>query len=207
MPTLPITGGARPAARTAPAPVPDETERAVAALLTSLGVDLTDVSLAETPRRVAAAYRELLAPHEFVPTTFPNDSGTDELVLVRSIPFASLCEHHLLPFSGVAHVGYVPGDRVIGLSKVARTVQACARGFQIQERLTAAVADRLVEVLDPLGAGAVIEAEHTCMSVRGVRAVGAWTSTSALRGLLRTDPARRAEFLARCEGRTGAGWR
>ncbi|MBD3003826.1 GTP cyclohydrolase I FolE [Streptomyces sp. 5-10] len=193
----------------ASAVVADPTERAVAALLTSLGIDLANESLADTPRRVAAAYRELLSPHEFKATSFPNEDGSDELVLVRSIPFHSLCEHHLLPFFGVAHVGYVPGDRVLGLSKLARVVQACARGLQIQERLTSSVADWFVDELAPLGAGVVVQAQHTCMSIRGVKAIGSSTTTSATRGVLRDDPARRAEFMQRAEGfgHTAAGWR
>ncbi|QRV32490.1 GTP cyclohydrolase I FolE (plasmid) [Streptomyces californicus] len=190
-----------------PAVGPDPAEEAVTALLTALGVDLGEESLADTPRRVAAAYRELLEPHEFTATTFPNEDGCDELVLVRSIPFQSLCCHHLLPFFGVAHVGYVPGKRVLGLSKLARVVQASARGLQIQERITTRIADWLTEELDPLGAGAVVEAQHTCMSVRGVKAVGAWTTTSAVRGVLREDPHRREEFMRRTESGGGVGWR
>ncbi|WP_080640753.1 GTP cyclohydrolase I FolE [Salinispora arenicola] len=183
----------------------DPAEEAVAALLTNLGVSLDRESVADTPRRVAATYRELLSPYEFQTTTFPNEDGCDELVLVRSIPFHSLCEHHLLPFFGVAHVGYVPGERVLGLSKLARVVQACARGLQIQERLTNRVADWFVEEIAPLGAGAVVHAQHTCMSVRGVKAMGSWTTTSATRGVLRDDPEHRAEFLRRTEG-TLTGW-
>ncbi|WP_049564139.1 GTP cyclohydrolase I FolE [Streptomyces sp. SBT349] len=188
---------------------PDPTEQAVTALLTSLGVDLSGESLADTPRRVAAAYRELLEPHEFTATTFPNEDGCDELVLVRAIPFHSLCEHHLLPFFGVAHVGYVPGKRVLGLSKLARVVQASARGLQVQERMTTRIADWLAGELEPLGAGAVIEAQHTCMSIRGIKAIGSWTTTSALRGVLREDPHRREEFMRRTEnaGGNGTGWR
>ncbi|MFK8850080.1 GTP cyclohydrolase I FolE [Streptomyces sp. Ac-502] len=186
----------------------DPAEEAVAALLVSLGVSLDSESLADTPRRVAAAYRELLSPHEFKATTFPNEDGCDELVLVRSIPFHSLCEHHLLPFFGVAHVGYIPGSRVLGLSKLARVVQARARGLQIQERLTNQVADWFVDELAPQGAGVVVQAQHTCMSIRGVRAIGSWTTTSATRGVLRDDPARRAEFMQRAEGsgQAPAGW-
>jgi GTP cyclohydrolase I len=171
-------------------------ERAVAELLAAFGQDLSDEQLAATPRRVVAGYAELLTPPPFTPTTFPNDEGYDELVLVRAIPFASLCQHHLLPFTGVAHVGYLPGDRILGLSKLARAVELFARRLQVQERLTAQVADWLQAHLAPKGVGVVLEAEHLCMSVRGVQAAGARTVTSALHGLLRSDPRSRQEFFA-----------
>ena len=129
-------------------------------------------------------------------TTFDNGSGYDELVLVRDIPVRSLCEHHMLPFSGVAHVGYLPADRILGLSKLARTVEFFARRVQTQERLTSQVADHLHDRLAPRGVGVVIEAEHSCMSLRGVCAPGTTTTTSALVGTLREDPSSRAEFLA-----------
>ena len=174
---------------------PKLAERAVADLLRSLGADPRDPHLAETPRRVASAYAELLTPEGFEPTTFPNDEGYDELVLVRNIPFRSLCEHHLLPFHGTAHVGYVPGDRLIGLSKLARVVDLFARDFQVQERLTTQVADWLETHLSPLGAGVVLEAEHLCMTLRGARSVGSSTRTSALRGSLREDHRGREEFF------------
>ncbi|MFD6517044.1 GTP cyclohydrolase I FolE [Rhodococcus sp. NPDC060176] len=186
----------------------DPAEQAVTALLTSLGVDLSGESLADTPRRVVAAYREMLEPHEFKATTFPNESGSDDLILVRAIPFHSLCEHHLLPFFGVAHVGYVPGERVLGLSKLARVVQASARGLQIQERMTTRIVEQMTDELAPLGVGAVVEAQHTCMAIRGIRAIGSWTTTCTLRGVLRSDQQRRDEFLRRTEN-TGNGnaWR
>jgi GTP cyclohydrolase I len=171
-------------------------ERAVADLLRALGQDPDDVHLAETPRRVAAAYAELLTPQPFNLTTFPNDEGYDELVVARDLPFHSLCQHHLLPFKGVAHVGYLPGDRILGLSKLARVVELFARGLQVQERLTKQVADWLQQQLQPKGVGVVLEAEHLCMSLRGVRASGSLTVTSALHGLLRDDPRSRSEFLA-----------
>ena len=171
-------------------------EQAARELLAALGADLDDEGLADTPRRVAAAYAELLTPLPFTPTTFPNDDGYDELVVARSIPFSSLCRHHLLPFSGVAHVGYLPGERIIGLSKLARVVELFARDLQTQERLTAQVAGWLQERLEPRGAGVVVDAEHLCMSIRGVQAPGVRTVTSALRGRVRDDPRTRAEFLA-----------
>jgi GTP cyclohydrolase IA len=170
--------------------------RAARELLLALGADLDDEGLAETPRRMVEVYAELLTPHAFAPTTFPNDEGYDELVLARAIPFASLCQHHLLPFTGLAHVGYLPAERILGLSKLARVVELFARRLQVQERLTTQVADWLQAHLEPKGVGVLLEAEHLCMSLRGVRAAGARTVTSALHGLLRTDAGSRQEFLA-----------
>ena len=171
-------------------------QRAVADLLVALGRDPRSAHLAETPRRVAHAYAEMLTPREFELTTFPNDEGCDELVLAKDIPVQSLCEHHLLPFHGVAHVGYLPGERILGLSKLARVVELFARDFQVQERLTKQVADWLQDHLDPKGVGVVIEAEHQCMSLRGVRAVGSRTVTSSLHGVLRENLSSRQEFFA-----------
>jgi GTP cyclohydrolase I len=171
-------------------------ERAVGDLLRALGQDPASEHLADTPRRVAAAYAEMLTPREFSLTTFPNDEGYDELVIARDIPLHSLCQHHLLPFTGVAHVGYLPGERILGLSKLARVVEMFARGLQVQERLTKQVADWLQDQLQPKGVGVVIEAEHLCMSLRGVQAQGCHTVTSALHGLLRDDPRSRGEFFA-----------
>ena len=170
--------------------------RAVADLLVALGQDVTSEHLADTPDRVARSFVELLTPREFQLTTFPNDEEYDELVLARAIPFHSLCQHHLLPFHGVAHVGYIPGDRILGLSKLARVVELFARRLQVQERLTTQVAGWLDEHLAPRGVGVVLEAEHLCMSLRGVQACGARTVTSALHGLVRDDGRSRAEFLA-----------
>jgi GTP cyclohydrolase I len=171
-------------------------EQAVADLLHALGIGTATEGLRETPRRVARAYAELFTPSAFDMTTFGNDEGYDELVLARGIPLRSVCEHHLLPFVGVAHVGYLPGERIVGLSKLARVVEHFARRPQVQERLTKQVADLLDEHLQPKGVGVVIEAEHTCMTLRGVRAVGSSTITSALIGAVRDDPRTRQEFLA-----------
>jgi GTP cyclohydrolase I len=171
-------------------------EVAVTALLRALGKDPADPHLAGTPRRVAGAYAELLTPRQFDLTTFPNDEGYNELVLATHLPVQSLCEHHLLPFTGVAHIGYLPGDRILGLSKFARVLEMFARDLQVQERLTQQVADWLQENLAPRGVGVVIRAEHLCMSVRGVRAQGSTTTTSALHGLLREDARSRQEFFA-----------
>jgi GTP cyclohydrolase I len=179
-----------------PAIDPVAAELAVSDLLVALGQDPDDEHLADTPRRVAAAYQEMLTPRSFDLTTFPNEEGYDELVLARDIPFHSLCQHHLLPFKGVAHVGYLPGDRILGLSKLARVVELFARDLQAQERLTKQVADWLQEHLAPKGVGVVLEAEHLCMSLRGVQASGSRTVTSALHGLLREDSRSRAEFFS-----------
>jgi GTP cyclohydrolase I len=174
----------------------DRAQRAVAELLAALGQDIDDEHTRDTPRRVAAAFAEMLTPRSFNLTTFPKDEGYDELVLARGIPFHSLCQHHLLPFTGVAHVAYLPGERILGLSKLARVVELFARGLQVQERLTKQVADWLQEQFAPKGVGVVLEAEHLCMSLRGVHAAGALTVTSALHGLLRQDHRSRAELFA-----------
>jgi GTP cyclohydrolase IA len=187
------------ALRVVPGPEPVDmaaAEQAVSDLLVALGQDPTGEHLRDTPRRVARSFQELLTPRPFVATTFPNDEGYDELVLARDIPFHSLCEHHLLPFSGVAHVGYLPADRILGLSKLARVVEHFSRNLQVQERLTVQIGDWLVDRLAPKGVGVVLEAEHLCMSLRGVQATGARTVTSSLHGLLRDDARSRAEFLA-----------
>ncbi|HEX8102299.1 MAG TPA: GTP cyclohydrolase I FolE [Solirubrobacteraceae bacterium] len=175
-------------------------ERAAGELLAALGVDLTSESLRDTPRRMAHMYAELLTPAPFTPTTLPNDGGYDELIVATQIPFHSLCEHHLLPFTGVAHVGYIPGERIIGLSKLARVVDHFARDLQVQERLTTQVAGWLADHLQPKGVGVVLEAEHLCMSLRGVQKTGARTVTSALSGLVRDDPRTRQELLALTTG-------
>ena len=179
-----------------PEPDPAAAERAAADLLVALGLDLTEDGLVDTPRRMACALVEMTSGDEFELTTFPNDDDYDELVLVRDIRVQSLCEHHLLPFVGVAHVGYLPGERIVGLSKLARMVDLHARRPQTQERLTKRIADHLGSDLRPRGVGVVIEAEHTCMGLRGARTPGARTTTSALFGHLRDDPRTRAEFLA-----------
>ena len=174
----------------------ERAQAAAAELLEALGYRLDDENIAETPRRVAAAYAELLTPIAFNPTTFPNEEGYDELVVATHIPFHSLCMHHLLPFYGIAHVAYLPGERIVGLSKLARVVDYFARDLQVQERLTQQVSRWLEDALQPRAVGVVLEAEHLCMSIRGVRKPGAKTVTSSLTGLLRTDARTREEFLA-----------
>jgi len=184
--------------RAAPEPIERDlvaAERAAAEFLRALGVDLTGESRIKTPRRMANAYAELLTPREFDVTTFPNDEDYDELVLVRDIPINSVCEHHLLPFIGTAHAGYLPGDRIVGLSKLARVVELFGRELQVQERLTKQVAEWLQGRLRPRGVGVVIEAEHLCMTLRGVQAPGTRTVTSTLLGTLREDARSRTEFL------------
>jgi GTP cyclohydrolase I len=174
-------------------------EHAARLFLKALGIDPDDPDapdLARTPRRFAEAYAELMAPAPFDFTTFANTEGYDELVLIRDIPVQSLCEHHLLPFTGVAHVAYLPGDRVVGLSKIPRMVDHYARRPQTQERLTVQIADAIAARLQPRGIGVVVEAIHTCMTLRGARATGSKTSTSAVRGILREDARSRAEFFA-----------
>jgi GTP cyclohydrolase IA len=180
-------------------------EAAAAAFLLALGVELDSESLRGTPGRMARAYAEMFTPRPFDLTTFPNNEAYDELVVARSIPVHSVCEHHLLPFVGVAHVGYLPGERILGLSKLARVVELFARRPQVQERLTQQVADWLQANLGPRGVGVVIEAEHLCMTMRGVRANGASTITSALHGQLRENAASRSEFFALTAGQWGNG--
>ena len=182
--------------RTAPRMDRPRAERAVAELLAALGYPVEGEHRAKTPERVASALAEMLTPTAFLPTTFPNDEGYDELVVARQVPFRSLCEHHLLPFYGNAHVGYLPGARIVGLSKLARVVEHFASGLQVQERLTQQIADWLHGHLGARSAGVVVEAEHLCMSLRGVRARGSRTVTSVLRGDMRTDARTRDEFLA-----------
>jgi GTP cyclohydrolase IA len=171
-------------------------EAAAAQFLAALGVALDSESTRGTPARMARAYAELFAARPFDLTTFPNDEGYDELVLACDLPVRSVCEHHLLPFVGVAHVGYLPGTRILGLSKLARVVEHFARRPQVQERLTRQVADWLSDQLHPVGVGVVVEAEHMCMTLRGVHATGSHTITSTLLGSLRDDPRSRQEFLA-----------
>jgi len=175
-------------------------ELAAGQFLQSLGVALDSESLRGTPGRMARAYAELFSPRPFDMTTFPNDEGYDELVLARAIPVRSVCEHHLLPFTGVAHVGYLPGQRILGLSKLARIVEHFSHRPQVQERLTKQIADWLYTQLRPRGVGVVIEAEHTCMTLRGVQAAGSRTITSTLLGTLREDPRSRQEFFALAGG-------
>ena len=176
---------------------------AVREILIAIGEDPDRDGLRRTPRRVADAYEELFAglredPRGHLSATFDEDHK--EMVVLRDIPFASLCEHHLLPFTGVAHVGYIPRGRIVGLSKLARLVEGYARRPQVQERLTSAVADALMDGLQPDGCGVVVEAVHTCMTIRGIEKAGATMVTSAMRGGFRARPETRAEFMAILRG-------
>lgn len=176
---------------------------AAAALLAALGVPLEGEHRRDTPARLARALREMLTPPRFDPTSFSNAEGYDELVVVEAVPFFSLCEHHVLPFTGTATVAYVPDARIAGLSKIAWSVQLFARRLQVQERMTAQIADWLMENLEPRGAGVRLRAEHLCMSLRGARAAGAVTTTTARRGVIADDPARRDEWLRALSGTRG----
>jgi GTP cyclohydrolase IA len=171
-------------------------EAAAADFLRALGITVDSEHLRATPGRMARAWAEMLTPRPFEMTTFPNEEGYDELVLARDIPFRSVCEHHLLPFTGRACVAYLPGDRILGLSKLARVVEHFACRAQTQERLTKQVADWLQDQLTPRAVGVVMSAEHSCMTSRGVQATGSSTVTSTLLGTLRTDPRSRQEFLS-----------
>jgi GTP cyclohydrolase IA len=169
--------------------------RAAAALLAALGIRDGSEAALRTPGRMVAGLAELLSSSPWEFTTFPNTEGQHELVLARDVPFSSVCAHHLLPFSGLAQVGVLPGERIAGLSKLARTVEAFAARVQVQEELGQQIAAFLQEQLHCRGVGVLLVAEHLCMTRRGVRALGADTVTIATRGLLRDDPAARAEFL------------
>ena len=185
---------------------PDRAEAAVRELLAAIGEDPDRDGLAETPARVARMWHEVLSgtsedPDQHLTRTFEIEH--DEMVLVRDIPFTSVCEHHLLPFSGVAHVAYLPGTtgRFTGLSKLARLVEGYSRRLQVQERLTSQLADAMSQMLEPVGVLVVVEAEHSCMSIRGVRKPGTKTVTTAVRGIYRTDSSARAEVMAFIQGR------
>ncbi|HEY9684747.1 MAG TPA: GTP cyclohydrolase I FolE [Oculatellaceae cyanobacterium] len=183
----------------------DKIAAGVALILEGVGEDLTREGLLETPSRVARMYSELLyGLHQDVgeEVTCTFEEGGEELILVRDITFSSICEHHLVPFVGTAHVGYIPRDgKITGLSKIARCVELASRRLQVQERMTAQIADALDNKLNPAGVIVVLEAEHLCMSIRGVRKPGSTTVTSAIRGVFRTDNATRAEAMALIQGR------
>ena len=165
-------------------------------LLISLGVSLEGEHRRDTPARLMRALREMLTPPEFNATSFENADGYEELVVVEAVPFFSLCEHHVLPFIGTATVAYIPGERLAGLSKLAWVVEMFARNLQVQERMTTQIADWLVENLQPRGVGVRLRAEHSCMSLRGARAAGAVTTTSARRGVIADDPVRQQEWAS-----------
>ncbi len=177
---------------------------AVTELLSALGDDPARDGLRDTPRRIADMYAEVFSgmatdPASFLQTTF--EVAHDEMVILRNVPFYSMCEHHLLPFHGEAHVGYVPDGRVVGISKIARVVETCARRPQVQEVLTSQIAETIMAGLKPDGVAVVIDAEHLCMTMRGVQKPGSRMVTSAMRGSFRKSPVTRAEFLSLVHGR------
>jgi GTP cyclohydrolase I len=182
-----------------------EAEAAVRVLLRWAGENPDREGLRDTPARVVRSYRELFAgyetdPREYLERVFEEVDGYDELVVLRDIRFVSFCEHHMLPVVGVAHVGYLPTNRVVGISKLARVVHGFARRFQIQEKMTSEIARAINEVLHPKGVGVVVEAEHSCMTLRGVNTPGARLTTSRLMGVIRDDPRTREEFLKLARG-------
>lgn len=182
-----------------------DAEAAVRTLLEWAGDDPDREGLLETPARVARSYRELFAgygvdPREYLEKTFEEVGGYDDMVILKDIRFVSFCEHHMLPVVGKAHVGYLPTDRVVGISKLARVVHGFGRRLQIQEKMTSDIAHAIQEVLRPQGVGVVIEAEHSCMTMRGVNVAGASLSTSCLMGVIRDDPRTREEFLRLVRG-------
>jgi GTP cyclohydrolase I len=186
-------------------PTQADAEAAVRTLIEWAGEDPDREGLLETPARVARSYRELFSgydedPRGYLERTFEEVGGYDEMILLRNIRVVSFCEHHMLPVVGVAHVAYLPRDRVVGISKLARVVQGYARRLQIQEKLTTDIADAIQDVLKPLGVGVVIEAEHSCMTLRGVNTPGSKLSTSRLVGMIRDDPRTRGEFLRMVQG-------
>jgi GTP cyclohydrolase I len=182
-----------------------EVEQAVRVLLRWAGDNPDREGLRDTPARVARSYRELFAgydtdPRQYLERVFEEVGGYDEMVVLRDIRFVSFCEHHMLPVVGKAHVGYLPTNRVVGISKLARVVHGFARRFQIQEKMTAEIARAIEEVLHPQGVGVVVEAEHSCMTLRGVNTPGASLTTSHLIGVFRDDPRTREEFLRLARG-------
>ena len=182
-----------------------EAEAAVRVLIEWAGDDPAREGLAETPARVARAYQQLFAgyaedPREYLEKTFEEVGGYDELIVLRDIRVVSFCEHHMLPFTGRAHVGYLPTNRVVGISKLSRVVNAFARRLQIQEKLTADIAEAICDILKPQGVGVMIEAEHSCMTMRGVNTPGSHLITTRLMGVIRDDPRTREEFLRLARG-------
>jgi GTP cyclohydrolase I len=182
-------------------PTQSDAEAAVRVLIEWAGDDPEREGLADTPARVARSYQELFKgygedPRDYLSRTFEEVAGYDELVVLSDIRVVSFCEHHMLPVVGKAHVAYLPRDRVVGISKLARVVHGFARRLQIQEKLTAEIAQAIQDILDPLGVGVVIEAEHSCMTLRGVNTPGSTLTTSRLLGVIRDDPRTREEFLA-----------
>ncbi len=197
----PLAGSASPIGR----PTAEDAEAAVRTLIRWAGDDPDREGLLDTPARVARSYQEMFAgydvdPREYLERTFEEVGGYDQLVVLKDIRFVSFCEHHMLPVIGKAHVGYLPTHRVVGISKLARVVRGFARRLQIQEKMTAEIAQAIDEVLTPHGVGVVIEAEHSCMTIRGVNSPGSSLTTSSLLGVVRDDPKTREEFLRLARG-------
>lgn len=202
---LPADLRAAPASDT-PRPSREEAEAAVRTLIAYAGDDPAREGLVDTPKRVVSAYEELYSgyrdsPSEVLDRTFSEIGTYDDLVLVRDIPFHSHCEHHMMPFVGKAHIAYVPVERVVGLSKLARLIDVYARRLQTQEHLTSQIVTAIDEVLKPRGVAVMLEAEHTCMSLRGVEKAGAQTITTQFTGLFRDDPAEQVRFITLVRGR------
>lgn len=179
-------------------------QAAIYALIEAIGDDPKREGLVDTPRRIAEMYKDMFAgmyqnPEDHLQVGF--DEGHEEMVIATNIPFYSMCEHHFLPFYGVAHIGYIPSGRIAGVSKLARVVEGFARRPQLQERLTSQIADTILKVLDPRGVAVILQAEHLCMTMRGVKKPGSNIITSAMRGLFRQRAATRAEFLTLIEGK------
>ena len=194
-----------PCPRLSEKPSPQEVEDAIRVLIRWAGDDPAREGLLDTPARVARSYRELFVgyetdPRAYMERTFEEVGGYDELIVLRDIRFVSFCEHHMLPVLGRAHVGYLPTNRVVGISKLARVVRGYARRLQIQEKMTAEIAQAINEVLRPKGVGVIIDAEHSCMTMRGVNVPGSSLVTSTLLGVVRDDPRTRAEFLQLARG-------
>ena len=182
-----------------------DAEAAVRVLIEWAGDDPEREGLKDTPARVARSYAQLFSgydedPRQYLERTFEETGGYDELIVLSNVRVVSFCEHHMLPVIGVAHVGYLPRDRVVGISKLARVVQGFSRRLQIQEKLTLDIAETIQDVLNPLGVGVMIEAEHSCMTLRGVNTPGSRLSTSRLLGAIRDDPRTRNEFLQAVSG-------
>ncbi len=182
-----------------------EAEAAVRVLIEWAGDDPEREGLRDTPARVARSYAQLFSgydedPRQYLERTFEETGGYDELIVLSNVRVVSFCEHHMLPVIGVAHVGYLPRDRVVGISKLARVVQGFSRRLQIQEKLTLDIAETIQDVLNPVGVGVMIEAEHSCMTLRGVNTPGSRLSTSRLLGAIRDDPRTRSEFLSAVGG-------
>ncbi|MEO3472355.1 GTP cyclohydrolase I FolE [Roseomonas sp. CAU 1739] len=207
---LPASAQTQDTATTQPRPTQEEAEQAIRTLLRWAGDDPSREGLLDTPKRVAQAYREWFCgyeedPVELLARSFEEVEGYDEMVVLRDIRLESMCEHHMCPIIGRAHVAYLPSGRVVGISKLARVVEAYGKRLQIQEKMTAQIANTLLDVLQPKGVAVVIEAVHQCMTTRGVHKTGVSMVTSRMLGAFRDDPSTRREFLSMIQGQRGSG--